>query len=124
MLNALSRVTLVVFVVAVAVFSHPAYLSAAEPGKSSGTAVDDAYAAKLWSYMVTNKLVGEGRIRSFPFVGSRPHGSIQEVIATKAVIDGQEALRQQRCGDPALARGARRRRGNEPGAARAIGDRP
>lgn len=57
--------------------------------KSAGTAKDDAYAAKVWSYMATNGLIGEGRVRSFPFVGSRPHGSIQEFIATQAVIDGQ-----------------------------------
>jgi len=38
--------------------------------------------------MVHNQLVGEERTRSFPFVGSRPHGSVQEVIATEAEIDG------------------------------------
>ena len=63
---------------------------AADPEKSSGTAVDDAYAAKLWAYMLENKLIGDGRVRSFPFVGSRPHGSIQELTVTEATIDGQK----------------------------------
>jgi hypothetical protein len=64
--------------------------SIAQPENSAGTAVDDAYAAKLWTYMLENKLIGAGRVRSFPFVGSRPHGSIQEFIATEAIIDGQQ----------------------------------
>jgi len=62
---------------------------AAESENGAGRPVDDAYAAKLWAYMASNQLVGQGRIRSFPFVGSRPHGSIQEVIVTEANIDGQ-----------------------------------
>ncbi len=62
------------------------HVTAAE--HSSGTAEDDAYAAKVWAYMVENNLVGNERIRSFPFTGSRPHGSIQEVITTEAEIDG------------------------------------
>jgi len=58
--------------------------------ESSGNDVDNAYAAKVWKYMADSKLIGENRQRSFPFVGSRPHGSIQEVITTEAVIDGQK----------------------------------
>jgi len=65
-------------------------LSLAEDGdKAAGTPEDDAYAAKVWAYMHENGLIGDGRVRSFPFVGSRPHGSIQELIVTEAVIDGQ-----------------------------------
>ena len=41
-------------------------------------------------YMTENRLVGKGRIRSQPFEGSRPHGSIQEVIATEATVDGHK----------------------------------
>jgi hypothetical protein len=55
----------------------------------SGTAADNAYAAKVWTYMKDNRLIGEKRMRSFPFVGSRPHGSIQEIITTEADINGQ-----------------------------------
>lgn len=62
---------------------------AADDAKVAGTPEDDAYAAKLWAFMAANGLVGDGRVRSFPFVGSRPHGSIQELIVTEAVIDGQ-----------------------------------
>lgn len=29
-------------------------------------------------------------MRSYPFVGNRPHGSIQESIATEAIIDGHK----------------------------------
>lgn len=60
----------------------------AEQSGGSGRAVDDAYAAKIWAYLEDHRLVGEGRMRSFPFVGSRPHGSIQEVITTRAQIEG------------------------------------
>lgn len=56
----------------------------------SGTAKDDAYAAVVWKYMTKNNFVGENRARSYPFVGSRPHGSIQESIATDVVIDGHK----------------------------------
>ncbi len=56
----------------------------------SGTAKDDAYAAVVWQYMAKNNFVGENRTRSYPFAGSRPHGSIQESIATEAVIDGHK----------------------------------
>lgn len=57
-------------------------------GAPSGTPEDDAYAAKIWAYLETQNLVGANRVRSHPFVGSRPHGSIQEFIATEGTIDG------------------------------------
>ena len=60
----------------------------AESEAGAGRPVDDAYAAKLWSYMSEHQLLGKERMRSYPFVGSRPHGSIQEVISTEATIDG------------------------------------
>jgi hypothetical protein len=56
--------------------------------KTSGQPKDNAYAKKLWQYMTVNQLIGEGRQRSYPFVGQRPHGSIQEVLSTQATIDG------------------------------------
>ena len=80
--------TSILLVAVVAVFSPLTGLIAAESGSEFGSAIDDAYAARLWAYMVDNQLVGEERIRRFPFVGSRPHGSIQEVIAAEAEIDG------------------------------------
>ncbi|XOV80999.1 MAG: hypothetical protein ACFHVJ_08615 [Aestuariibacter sp.] len=58
--------------------------------KEAGRPVDDAYAEKVWRYMIENELVGESRMRTFPFVGLRPHGSIQDVITTKATIAGHE----------------------------------
>lgn len=61
---------------------------AADDAGMAGTPEDDAYAARVWSYMEAHGLIGAGRVRSFPFVGSRPHGSIQELIVTEAVIDG------------------------------------
>jgi hypothetical protein len=73
----------------IALSSYSAHSIAASADTKSGTPADDAYAAKLWSYMSKNKLVGAGRMRSFPFVGSRPHGSIQEVITTDATVDGR-----------------------------------
>lgn len=73
---------------AAVVISYSAFSIAAESDPGSGRPVDDAYAAKVWAYMAENRLLGDGRIRSQPFEGSRPHGSIQEVIATEATIDG------------------------------------
>jgi hypothetical protein len=70
------------------VFATIASAVAAESENGHGGAVDDAYAAQLWAYMAENQLVGKNRMRSYPFVGSRPHGSIQEVITTEAKIDG------------------------------------
>lgn len=71
-------------------FLLPFHTMAEKAKVSSGKAVDNAYAAKVWQYMVNNKLVGDGRIRSYPFVGSRPHGSIQEVISTEVEIEAQK----------------------------------
>ena len=65
-----------VFVVAAAALSYSSHTAAAESGEGSGRPVDDAYAARVLAYMTENGLVGEGRIRSHPFEGSRPHGSI------------------------------------------------
>lgn len=60
-----------------------------ETTTQSGMPEDDAYAAKVWEYMVANKLVGDNRIRSYTFEGTRPHGSIQDVvIIQQADIDG------------------------------------
>lgn len=68
----------------------PIICVSSETANTSGTPTDDAYAAKVWKYMEKNNLIGEDRIRSFPFIGSRPHGSIQEVISTSANIDGHQ----------------------------------
>jgi len=87
-LKVLTAITSFVLFVGVVSFLPPTGLIAAESGEGAGREVDDAFAARLWAYMVDNQLVGEKRVRSFPFVGSRPHGSIQEVIATNAEIDG------------------------------------
>ena len=67
----------------------PFYALADTYKPTSGTAEDNAYAAKVWAYMQKHNLVGENRIRSFPFIGSRPHGSIQEVVTTEGEIEGK-----------------------------------
>lgn len=66
------------------------FSATAQSETASGKAEDNAYAAKIWRYMEANQLIGDNRLRSYPFVGSRPHGSIQEVITTEAEIDGQK----------------------------------
>ena len=71
-----------------AALAYSALSLADDHATSAGTPEDDAYAAKVWTFMEENGLIGEGRVRSFPFVGSRPHGSIQELVVTEAVIDG------------------------------------
>jgi hypothetical protein len=84
-------VSLPIFTLLILVFiwiSMP--LHAAEPDSGAGRLEDDAYAAKVWAYMQSNQLIGEQRMRSFPFAGARPHGSIQEIIATEAKIDGHQ----------------------------------
>lgn len=87
-MKVITAITSFFLFVVVASFLPPTGLIAATSGESSGRAIDDAYAARLWAYMADHQLVGEERTRSFPFVGSRPHGSIQEVITTEAEIDG------------------------------------
>ncbi|MCJ8321317.1 MAG: hypothetical protein MJK12_16885 [Colwellia sp.] len=77
-------------IAAIILFVFPFHTMAEKTEASSGKAVDNEYAAKVWQYMVINKLEGDGRIRSYPFVGSRPHGSIQEVISTEAIIEGEK----------------------------------
>ena len=84
--NTLNRSIIAVIIL----FLLPFYSLAEKAETSSGKAVDNEYAAKVWQYMVKNKLIGDGRIRSYPFVGNRPHGSIQEVISTVAEIEGQK----------------------------------
>lgn len=76
--------------VAIILFLLPFNTVAEKLEASSGKVVDNEYAAKVWQYMVKKKLVGAERIRSYPFVGSRPHGSIQEVISIEAKIQGQK----------------------------------
>lgn len=49
---------------------------------------DVAYAQKLWQIMDGARLVGDDAIRVRPFEGNEPHGSIQEVLATTATVDG------------------------------------
>ncbi len=53
-----------------------------------GNAVDTEYATKLWQIMLERKLVGEDSIKVRPFEGNEPHGTIQEVLATTATVDG------------------------------------
>ena len=88
-MSCFNRTVVATLAAMVGALTYSALAIAADDAKPAGTAEDDAYAAKLWSYMEANRLTGDGRIRSFPFVGSRPHGSIQELIVTDAVIDGR-----------------------------------
>lgn len=53
-----------------------------------GNAEDTDYATKLWQIMLEQKLVGEDSIKVRPFEGNEPHGTIQEVLATTAMVDG------------------------------------
>jgi hypothetical protein len=78
----------VLLIAIAAALPYSALSIADDHATSAGTPEDDAYAAKVWTYMEEYGLIGEGRVRSFPFVGSRPHGSIQELVVTEAVIDG------------------------------------
>lgn len=47
-----------------------------------------AYAKSVWQVMTEARLVGEGSIKVRPFEGSEPHGTIQEVLATTATVNG------------------------------------
>ncbi|HXK54553.1 MAG TPA: cytochrome P460 family protein [Hyphomicrobiales bacterium] len=49
---------------------------------------DVAYAKTLWQLMEQAHLVGDGAIRVRPFAGNEPHGTIQEVLATTASVNG------------------------------------
>ncbi len=63
---------------------------AASASAESGTVKDNEYAAKVWKVLQEENLNGKDRVRSFPFVGNRPHGSIQEIIATEVTVDGHK----------------------------------
>jgi hypothetical protein len=87
MFNRFNKATALVHISAVAaLLAAPLSTLAVE----SGTAQDNVYAAKVWDYALEHKFIGEGRLQSYPFKGHRPHGSIQEVVATTAEIDGQK----------------------------------
>jgi len=60
----------------------------AENDRKSGRIIDNAYAQKVWQVLKDEKLIGNGRMRSYPFVGSRPHGSIQEIITHEIEVEG------------------------------------
>lgn len=53
-----------------------------------GNTEDTEYAGKLWQIMLDQKLVGADSIKVRPFEGNEPHGTIQEVLATTATVDG------------------------------------
>ena len=81
----------IVKVVSASLLLLSAYSMMAKAEVKSGTAENNAYAVNLWNYMLAQKLIGPGRVGSFPFEGSRPHGSIQELISTEAEVDGHKA---------------------------------
>ena len=56
--------------------------------KAFGGKADIQYAKDLWQLMLEEKLVGEHSIKVMPFKGNQPHGAIQEVLTTKATLDG------------------------------------
>lgn len=56
--------------------------------KPFGGEADVAYAAKLWQQMEEARLVGDNAVRVRPFDGNEPHGTIQEALATTAVVNG------------------------------------
>lgn len=74
--------------------------AAAAVGLSAGVALsqdapfggdeDVAYAKSLWDVMTEARLVGDDTIKVRPFEGSEPHGTIQEVLATTATVDGHQ----------------------------------
>ncbi len=90
MLAFLIRFTPIIKSIITLLFLLPFHAFGEAPKPASGNAKDNAYAAKVWTYMQKHNLVGENRIRSFPFTGSRPHGSIQEVVTTEAIIGKQK----------------------------------
>ncbi|MEX0957564.1 MAG: cytochrome P460 family protein [Rhizobiaceae bacterium] len=47
-----------------------------------------SYAETLWDVMEEARLVGDDTIKVRPFEGSEPHGTVQEVLATTATVDG------------------------------------
>ena len=53
-----------------------------------GNPEDVDYAATVWSIMSDARLVGSDTLKVRPFEGNEPHGTIQEVIATTATVDG------------------------------------
>lgn len=84
--NPLGKLGLLVGLSAGAAFFAADMTSAQSP--PFGGDADTAYAKKLWQVMSDAKLVGENSVKVRPFEGNEPHGTIQEVVATTATIDG------------------------------------
>lgn len=53
-----------------------------------GTQTDTAYASALWQLMLTEKLAGDGAIRTFPYEGVDPHGKMLETFYTEVTLNG------------------------------------
>ncbi len=54
-----------------------------------GGAEDAEYAAKLWSAMIGQGLVGAEGVMSTPYTGVHPHGAILDTLDTRATVDGK-----------------------------------
>ncbi len=55
-----------------------------------GSAFDVETAEKIWNRLAARMMVGPGRINVRPFEGTEPHGAIQQVLASKILIDGRK----------------------------------
>lgn len=53
-----------------------------------GTPADVAYAEKLWTELSKERLVGPNRANVWPNIGKRPHGAIQQIVASTVTVDG------------------------------------
>lgn len=69
-------------------------LSVGEPraqgGVPYGKPEDVTYAKALWAALEQERLVGARRLQAVPVKGEQPHGSLQQIVASTATVDGQE----------------------------------
>ncbi len=55
-----------------------------------GSTSDVEIAGKIWNRLAASQMVGPDRINVRPFEGNEPHGAIQQVLASKIMIDGRK----------------------------------
>ncbi|MCF6198670.1 MAG: hypothetical protein L3J67_04610 [Hyphomicrobiaceae bacterium] len=84
-MNKLRKITLALLGIAV-LFMSGTIVSAAPFGSKS----DVATAGKIWNRLAAVLMVGPDRINVRPFEGTEPHGAIQQVMASKIMINGRK----------------------------------
>jgi hypothetical protein len=76
-----------------AALGHPASgqngAQEAPPPAPFGEQADMEFSKKLWTALKELRLVGDGRIQSFPYDGTEPHGKLLQTFKAEVEVDGR-----------------------------------